>query len=151
MICNCIRNGSAQAGLRMATLTFCFLLAQYATALAQHDDHTDMMIGADGDGSGALVLEYPFDEIPSVRVTDTGFAGLFSSVDPGFMPSLDEPLEGATRQAMTLYRGGHGPGDGMGACLAPIDLVDRLAPPLQANPADHGLAHHLGRLGDLQV
>jgi hypothetical protein len=62
-------------------------------AFAQHD-HADLLIGSDADGGGGLVLDFPFAETPVVRVTDSGFAGLFSSTDPGFMPAGDEPDEG---------------------------------------------------------
>jgi hypothetical protein len=73
---------------------FTLALALNATqALAQHD-HADLLVGSDADGGGSLVLDYPFAETPVVRVTDSGFAGLFTSTDPGFMPAGDEPDEG---------------------------------------------------------
>ncbi|MBM4247285.1 MAG: hypothetical protein FJ148_26445, partial [Deltaproteobacteria bacterium] len=70
------------------------LLAGPSGALAQHE-HSDMKIASLADGGGDLAIEYNFDAI--VR---TDFAGLFgpfalySSVNPGFTPIDDEPLEG---------------------------------------------------------
>jgi hypothetical protein len=78
----------------MLSFTTAFLLAAAVSpAVAQHD-HSDLLIGSDTNGGGALVLDYPFKETPVVRVTDSGFAGLFTSTDPGFMPATDEPDEG---------------------------------------------------------
>ncbi len=90
---NIIKRGKITSRCTM-TLTAALIgaLCYAGPALAQHD-HQDLLIGSDADGSGSLVLDYPFDEVPVVRVTDSGFAGLFSSTDPGFMPAEDEPAE----------------------------------------------------------
>lgn len=72
-------------------------VAAVALALALHSnalaagDHTDMEIGSSASGGGDLIVEYPFSELPVVRVTASGFPGLFTSTDPGFTPALDEP------------------------------------------------------------
>ncbi len=68
---------------------FALALAFHATAFAQHD-HSDLEIGSSASGGGDLIVEYPFSELPVVRVTDSGFPGLFTSTDPGFTPALDE-------------------------------------------------------------
>jgi len=68
------------------------LLIGNTRAWAQHA-HADLLVGSDSDGSGNLVIDYPVDERPVVRVTDSGFPGVFTSTDPGFMPAQDEPLE----------------------------------------------------------
>lgn len=61
---------------------------------AQHH-HQDLMIGSDALGSGNLILDYPFDERPVVRVTESGApVGLFTATDPGFdQVAEDEPAE----------------------------------------------------------
>jgi hypothetical protein len=63
------------------------------SALAQHD-HSDLGIGSDTNGGGSLVVDYPFAETSVIRVTDSGFPGLFTAADPGFIPVEDEPGEG---------------------------------------------------------
>ena len=65
-----------------------------APAFAQHE-HADLLIGSDASGSGNLVIDYPFDERPLVRVTDSGApVGLFTAGDPGFAQvEADEPAE----------------------------------------------------------
>lgn len=78
--------------LTTLTMAICAVALCAMPAVAQHD-HSDLLIGSDADGAGSLVLDYPFGETPIVRVTDSGFAGLFTSTDPGFMPAEDEPLE----------------------------------------------------------
>lgn len=72
--------------------TACIALQGHAYAAGEHD-HGDLMIGSDADGGGNLVVDYPFDEIPVVPVSASGFPGLFTSTDPGFAPAIDEPLE----------------------------------------------------------
>jgi hypothetical protein len=67
------------------------------------------------------------------------------------LAGIEQPVERRPRQAVAVHHLGQGFDDRMGARTAPVDLVDRLAPPLQANPPDHGLAHDLRRLGDLEV
>jgi len=69
-------------------------VAPPSTALAQHD-HQDLAIGADASGGGNLLLDYPFDERPVVRVSDSGApVGLFTATDPGFAAvEEDEPAE----------------------------------------------------------
>jgi hypothetical protein len=64
------------------------------TAFAQHDHgQADMLVGSDIPGGGRLLIEYPFDERPVVRVTkNSGFPGLFDATSPGFVPA-DEPGE----------------------------------------------------------
>lgn len=74
-------------------IAVCLVALCAMPAVAQHV-HSDLLIGSDADGGGSLVLDYPFDETPVIRVTDSGFAGLFTSIDPGFIPAEDEPLEG---------------------------------------------------------
>ena len=63
-------------------------------ALAQHE-HQDLAIGADAIGGGNLLLDYPFDERPVIRVGDSGApVGLFTAGAPGFDAAGDEPDEG---------------------------------------------------------
>jgi hypothetical protein len=65
-----------------------------APALAQHE-HQDLAIGSDAMGGGNLLLDYPFDERPVIRVSDSGApVGLFTAGDPGFDAAGDEPDEG---------------------------------------------------------
>jgi hypothetical protein len=66
-----------------------------APVLAQHE-HSDLLIGSDAMGGGDLLLDYPFDERPVVRVSDSGApVGLFTATDPGFnQVEEDEPGEG---------------------------------------------------------
>lgn len=72
--------------------TACLVLHGQAHAAGDHE-HGDLLIGSDADGGGNLVVDYPFDEIPIVPVSASGFPGLFTSTDPGFAPAVDEPLE----------------------------------------------------------
>jgi len=67
--------------------------ATTGVAHAQHA-HGDILIGSDSDGGGRLVVDYPFEEISVVPATASGFPGLFTATDPGFVPAEDEPLEG---------------------------------------------------------
>jgi hypothetical protein len=62
------------------------------SAKAQHD-HGDFLVAADADGSGNLLIEYPFDEIPIVSTTASPLPGVFTATDPGFVPGQDEPAE----------------------------------------------------------
>lgn len=50
--------------------------------------HSDLEIGSSASGSGNLIVEYPFSEAGTVRVTDSGFPGLFTATDPGFAPAI---------------------------------------------------------------
>lgn len=69
--------------------------ATFALPVRAADEHgTDMVLGSSADGGGDLVVEYPFDEVSVVPVTPSGFPGLFTATDPGFLPAVDEPLEG---------------------------------------------------------
>jgi len=73
--------------------TIALSTATAGVAHAQHA-HGDILIGSDSDGGGRLVLDYPFEEVSVVPVTASGFPGVFTSTDPGFVPAEDEPLEG---------------------------------------------------------
>lgn len=65
-----------------------------APARAQHE-HQDLAIGADAMAGGNLLLDYPFDKRPVIRVSDSGApVGLFTASDPGFDAAADEPDEG---------------------------------------------------------
>ncbi|MFN2377572.1 MAG: hypothetical protein ABR538_13615 [Candidatus Binatia bacterium] len=76
----------------VTTACLCFGLAGVAAAAEAHG--SDMVVGSDADGGGNLLIEYPFDEVPVIAVSASGFPGLFTSTDPGFVPAEDEPLEG---------------------------------------------------------
>lgn len=82
--------GSAPMSITLSLLAGLAL----ATTARAAGEHGDMTIGSDADGGGNLLIEYPFDEVSVVPVSASGFPGLFTSTDPGFLPAVDEPLEG---------------------------------------------------------
>lgn len=54
--------------------------------------HHDLGVASSANGSGDLQVDYPFDSNPVIGVFDSGFDGLFSIDEPGFIPLLpDEP------------------------------------------------------------
>lgn len=55
---------------------------------------SDLLLGSTAAGGGRLLVDYPFDERPVVQVSASGFPGLFTAADPGFVPALDDPAEG---------------------------------------------------------
>jgi hypothetical protein len=61
---------------------FAFAATSPGGAFGQHAG--DIEIGSSAADGGSLVMEYPFTETPIVRVSDSGFPGLFTSQDPGF-------------------------------------------------------------------
>lgn len=52
-----------------------------------------MSIVSTADGGGSLVLDYPADERPNIRVTPSGLPGIFSSTSPGFAPGEGDGID----------------------------------------------------------
>lgn len=66
----------------------------HATPSFGQHEHQDLAIGSDAISGGNLLLDYPFDQRPVIRVSDSGApVGLFTAGDPGFDAAGNEPAE----------------------------------------------------------
>lgn len=78
--------------IREYTKSISLFVILWVAPISAAAQHSDLEIGSSADGSGVLLVEFPFDEVPVLRVTDSGFPGLFTGEDPGFEAvEADEP------------------------------------------------------------
>jgi len=86
--------------ITLAALAGVFTLAGAIASLAHDPTRPTPDVEIQVDGSGGLVLDYPFETTPCLRVRDTGFANVFNSADPGFIAGLDDPAAGLFEPAL---------------------------------------------------
>jgi hypothetical protein len=75
-----------------AACTAALIAAPHAPAHDPDNPFPDIEIHRNA--SNKLVATYPFESTPIIRVTDTGFAGLHTAIEPGFVPGEDDPSNG---------------------------------------------------------